>query len=167
MMSPVSSPASRTIGVPRVLVRVDVTAGSDPRAKDPVSVQHHATPSDDQRRRRHVHRVGVLVERVSQTLDLTEEPLDALPLAVIDGSSRPYGCDHLLLQHRHAWPASESGGERYPRASSDLRLALCRVSPAHPGRDQKPTAVMPACLSHVSRPRASPRYQPEVGATSA
>ena len=53
-------PAGRCV---RRLVGLDVAAGLDPQAEQPVPHQHDPEGRDDERRGRHVARLGVLVER--------------------------------------------------------------------------------------------------------
>lgn len=57
------------------LAGIDVPTGLEPSPEAAMQVQHRAPASDDDRRRGHVHQVGVPVARSSQPRELLEEAL--------------------------------------------------------------------------------------------
>ena len=68
----------------RRLACVDVSSGLQPQAETAVQMQEDATRTGDDRRRGHVRRVGVFVERPVQSVELGEEAALRLRLPFID-----------------------------------------------------------------------------------
>lgn len=69
----------------RSLARIDVPTGLHPPVETPVPVEDHAAPPDDDGRCGHMGRVLVLVEGVSQTLELVQHDGQRPRLALIPG----------------------------------------------------------------------------------
>ena len=89
-------------GAPRGFPRVDVSPRLQPQPEPLVLVEHHASDTDDDRRRRHVRRVGVLAEGFVEPGELEQETLDRGPLPFIHRPAvshlgrdlRSVGCAH-------------------------------------------------------------------------
>jgi hypothetical protein len=75
-----------------------VTTGLEPDPEPAMPQQQDAAWSEHDRRTRDVDRVRVLVERVGQSLQLDEEPVDARALAFVDRRPREERCSYHAAQ---------------------------------------------------------------------